>query len=611
MTDQLRRPLVPMTDATSDAQPLQGMTGKELYLRLLRHVVPYWRMFALAVFTMVILAATEPALPALLKPTLDGSFVEKDLDAVGFMSVLIVLLFVVRGIATFVTTMALTWVGGKVVMDLRNEMFDKLVSLPSSYYDKKSSGSLISKVTFDATQVTEAASNVLLVVVRDTLAIIGLLAWMFYLQWQLTLITFITAPVVVLTVKYFTKRLRQMSYRLQESMGDVTHVLEETIDGQHVVRSFGGESYEKSRFSHTAEQVRKFQLKFMAASTANSPIAQVIISIALAVILFLAAHLSATGEITIGGFVSFFTAMAMLFSPIKRLTGVNGLLQRGIAAAASVFALVDEPSEPDRGTRTIGRARGHLEFRDVSFMYESGDVPALRNVSITVEPGQTLALVGHSGSGKSTLASLVPRFYLPDSGTIYLDGIDIGALTLASLRANIALVSQDIVLFNDTVAANIAYGPLGSASRDAIIAAARAAHAMEFIDNLPRGLDTNVGQKGVRLSGGQRQRLAIARAFLKDAPVLIMDEATSSVDNIAEQHIQAGLEQLRKGRTTIVIAHRLSTIERADNIAVMDAGRIVDVGKHASLLEHSALYASLYRFQIDRRAEEAAAAGAS
>ncbi|MDX1433388.1 MAG: lipid A export permease/ATP-binding protein MsbA [Gammaproteobacteria bacterium] len=600
-----------MTDSRSDASPLHGMTGKELYLRLLRHVSPYWKMFALAVLTMVILAATEPALPALLKPTLDGSFVDKDLDQVGLMSVLIVLLFIVRGLATFGTTMALTWVGGRVVMDLRNEMFDKLVSLPSSYYDKQSSGSLISKVTFDATQVTEAASNVLLVLVRDTLSIIGLLAWMFYLQWQLTLITFVTAPIVVLTVKYFTHRLRHMSHRLQQSMGDVTHVLEETIDGQHVVRSFGGESYEKNRFAQTAEQVRRFQLKFMAASTANSPIAQFVISIALAVILFLAAHLSATGQITVGGFVSFFAAMAMLFSPIKRLTSVNGLLQRGIAAAASVFALVDEPSEPDRGTRNIGRANGRLEFRDVCFQYESAEAPAIFGVSITVQPGETLALVGHSGSGKSTLAKLVPRFYLPESGAIYLDDVDIAELTLASLRANVALVSQDIVLFNDSVAANIAYGPLASSSREAIVAAAEAAHAMEFIEKLPRGLDTDVGQKGVRLSGGQRQRLAIARAFLKDAPVLIMDEATSSVDNIAEQHIQAGLEQLRKGRTTIVIAHRLSTIERADNIAVMDAGRIVDVGKHAHLLEHSSLYASLYRFQIDRRAEEAAAAGAS
>jgi subfamily B ATP-binding cassette protein MsbA len=448
------------------------------------------------------------------------------------------------------------------------------------------------------------------VVVRDSLSIIGLLAWMFYLQWQLTLVTFIAAPVVVLTVKYFTKRLRGSSHRLQESMGDVTHVLEETIDGQHVVRSFGGQSYEKKRFSDTADQVRRFQLKFMAASTANSPIVQVFIAIALAVILFLAAHLSATGEITVGGFVSFFAAMALLFSPIKRLTGVNGLLQRGIAAAASVFALVDQSSEPDQGTRTIGRAQGRLEFRNVSFQYESGESAALNDVSITVEPGQTLALVGHSGSGKSTLASLVPRFYQVDEGAIYLDGIDIRDLTLASLRANIALVSQDIVLFNDTVAANIAYGPLGSATRDAIEAAATAAHAMEFIDKLPRGLDTAVGQKGVRLSGGQRQRLAIARAFLKNAPVLIMDEATSSVDNIAEQHIQAGLEDLRKGRTTIVIAHRLSTIERADTIAVMDAGRIVDVGKHAHLLEHSSLYAGLYRFQIDHRAGETAAADA-
>ncbi len=433
---------------------------------------------------------------------------------------------------------------------------------------------------------------------------------MLYLQWQLTLIALITAPVVVLTVKYFSKRLRTMSHRLQHSMGDITHVLEETIEGQRVVRSFGGQDYEKTRFAAAADKVLRFQLKFMAASTAQSPIAQVIVSIALAFILFLAANLSATGEISVGGFVSFFAAMAMLFGPIKRLTSINAQLQQGLAAAASVFALVDEPSEPDHGTRTVGRARGRLEFRDVGFTYDSGDTPALAGISISVEPGETLALVGHSGSGKSTLVNLVPRFYLPDAGAILLDGIDIRELTLASLRANIALVSQEIVLFNDTVAANIAYGPLASASRQAIVEAARTAHAMEFIENLPRGLDTEVGQRGVRLSGGQRQRLAIARAFLKDAPVLIMDEATSSVDNVAEQHIQAGLEALRKGRTTIVIAHRLSTIEQAEKIAVMDAGRIVDVGKHADLLEHSSLYASLYRFQIDRRAGEAAAAGA-
>jgi subfamily B ATP-binding cassette protein MsbA len=600
-----------MTDTASQESTTYGLTGRDLYVRLLRQVKPYWRMFALAVGAMAILAATEPALPILLKPTLDGSFVEKDLSSVWIMAGLIILLLVVRGAATFATAIALTWVGGKVVMGLRNQMFDKLVSLPSAYYDKQTAGILISKVTFDATQVTEAASNVILVLVRDSLSIIGLLAWMFYLQWQLTLIAFITAPFIVVLVKYFSKRQRLMSHRLQESMGDVTHVLEEAIDGQHVVRSFGGEAYEKGRFADAVEQVRRFQLKFITASSATSPVAQVIISIALAVILILAARLSATNEITVGGFVSFFAAMALLFGPIKRLTGVNGILQRGIAAAASVFALTDEESEPDRGTRTIGRARGHLEFRDLCFMYEAGEERALDHVSVTVEPGQTLALVGHSGSGKSTVAMLVPRFYLPDEGSILLDGIDTRELTLASLRSNIALVSQDIVLFNDTVAANIAYGPLASASREEIIAAASAAHAMEFIDDLPQGLDTQVGQKGVRLSGGQRQRLAVARAFLKNAPILIMDEATSSVDNISELHIQEGLEQLRKGRTTIIIAHRLSTIERADTIAVMDKGRIVDVGTHAQLLEHSGLYASLYRFQIDRRAGDAAAAGAS
>ena len=600
-----------MDDSTSDNQTQTSLTGRELYLRLLRQVSPYWRMFALAVGAMVVLAATEPAIPMLLKPTLDGGFVEKDLEAVKLMAVLVVVVFLVRGLAAFASSMALAWVGGKVVMDLRQKMFEKLVTLPTAYYDKHASGVLISKVTFDAHQVTEAASQVVLVLVRDSLAVIGLLAWMLYLQWQLSLITFITTPIIILIVRYFSKRLRLMSHRLQDSMGDVTHVLEESIDGHKVVRSFGGQSYERSRFINTIDWVRRYQLKFMAAAAGNAPLASLIVSIALAFILYLAAHLSAVGEITIGGFVSFFTAMGLLFSPVKRLTSVNQYLQRGIAAAASVFDLVDQESEPDRGTRTIDGAEGRVSFENVSFTYGIGHNHALRGITLSIEPGETIALVGHSGSGKTTLANLIPRFYEPDDGAIYLDGIDIRELTLESLRANVALVSQEIVLFNDTVAANIAYGPLAGSSRKAIVEAAAAAHAMEFIDGLPRGLDTQVGQRGVRLSGGQRQRLAIARAFLKNAPALILDEATSSVDNISEQHIQAGLEQLRKGRTTIIIAHRLSTIERADRIAVMDAGRIVEVGTHRHLLEHSSLYAGLYRFQIERRAEETAAAGAS
>ena len=350
-------------------------------------------------------------------------------------------------------------------------------------------------------------------------------------------------------------------------------------------------------------------MKFTAAAAGSAPLAGVVTSMSLAVILYVAAHLSAADQITIGEFVSFFTAMALLFSPIKRLTSVNSLLQKGIAAAASVFALVDQAPEPDTGTRTLGRARGLVVLEHVSFAYPGGERASLHDVSLRVEPGETIALVGHSGSGKTTLTSLLLRFYEPDSGVIMLDDVDIRELTLASLRANVALVSQEIVLFNDTVGANIAYGPLAGASRDDIVAAATAAHAMEFIEQLPRGLDTEVGQRGVRLSGGQRQRLAIARAFLKDAPVLILDEATSSVDNVSEQHIQAGLERLRMNRTTIIIAHRLSTIERANRIAVMEAGRIVDVGTHRYLLEHNRLYAGLYRFQVERRAEESAAAG--
>ncbi|MDX1433338.1 MAG: lipid A export permease/ATP-binding protein MsbA, partial [Gammaproteobacteria bacterium] len=508
-----------------DADP--PLTGPQVYRRLLGHVRPYRKAFVLALIAMVILAATEPAIPALLKPTLDGSFVEKDLEAVTVMSLLIVVVFLVRGLAAFGSAMALAWVGGRVVKDLREQMFAKLLTLPASYYDRRASGTLISKVTFDANQVTEAASNVLLVMVRDTLTIAGLLGWMLYLQWRLTLVAFITAPIIMLIVKYFTKRLRQQSHRLQDGMGEVTHVLEEAIDGYKVVRSFGGADYENRRFARTAEAVRRHQMKFTAAAAGSAPLAGLVTSMSLAVILYVAAHLSAADQITIGEFVSFFTAMALLFSPIKRLTSVNSLLQKGIAAAASVFALLDQTPEPDTGTRTLARARGLVEIDHVSFAYAGGERASLHDVSLIIEPGETVALVGHSGSGKTTLTSLLLRLYEPDTGSITLDGIDIRELTLDSLRANVALVSQEIVLFNDTVGANIAYGPMARASREEIVAAASAAHAMEFIERLPRGLDTEVGQRGVRLSGGQRQRLAIARAFLKDAPVLILDEATS------------------------------------------------------------------------------------
>ena len=569
-----------------------------VFLRLLRHVLPYRRVFLLAVLAMVVLAATEPAIPALLKPTLDGSFVDKDSDTVTLMAVLLVGIFLVRGLSSYLSGVALAWVSGRLVLDLRRKMFEKLMRLPVRYYDEHSVGNLISKVTFDASQVTEAGTYVLTILVRDSLAIIGLLGWMLYLDWKLTLIALVTAPLLVFVVKYFSRRLRNMSQRLQASMGDVTHVLDESIAGHRVVRTYGGQEHEQRRFERSANAARRYQLKFASAQFAVAPIGQLLTAIALGLILYVAGHQSIDGEISVGTFVSFFGAMAFLFSPLKRLTGVNAPLQKGVAAAISVFDLVDERSETDSGSLSAKNTAGAIEFRDLSFSYATDSGLALDRINLQIAAGETVALVGPSGSGKTTIANLVPRFYAPDTGAVFLDGVDIQELQLTSLRAQIALVSQDIVLFDDTVAANIAYGPLSTKSQSDIEAAARQAYALEFIENLPQGMDTMIGERGVKLSGGQRQRLAIARAFLKDAPILILDEATSSLDTESERQIQLAIESLGRNRTTVIIAHRLSTIERADRIVVLRGGRIVEVGTHEALLANNDLYASLYRFRF-------------
>ena len=579
--------------------------GKKLYLRLLRYVAPYRRAFVLAIAALVVLAATEPAMPALLKPTLDDGFVQKDLDTVAFMAMMLVVVFFIRGLASYASAVSMAWVAGKVVMDLRNRLFEKLLMLPSSYYDANPSGQVISKLTFDANQVTEAASYVLTVLVRDSLAIVGLLAWMFYLDWQLTFITFATAPIVVFIVRHFSTRLRKMSHHLQRSMGEVTQTLTEAIDGEKVVRIFGGQDYEKSRFQRATNWVRRYQLKFASAASAVAPFAQLATSLAAAVILYTAASRAVNSGFTPGDFASFFTAMALLFSPIKRLTGVNGRLQKGLAGAESVFALLDHPTEPDEGLVTLDGAEGCVEFRNVSFAYTEGLVSAIENVSLTIQPGEIVALVGASGSGKTTIANLIPRFYRPRQGQILVDGLDAANITLVSLRKHISLVSQDVILFDDTVAANIAYGSINEASEADILKAAECANALSFIEALPKGLDTVVGQNGVRLSGGQRQRIALARAFIKDAPILILDEATSSLDTVSEQQIQNAVELLRKGRTTLVIAHKLSTIEKADRIIVMNAGVVAGEGRHAQLLEDNSLYSALYRFQFSSPADSA------
>ena len=577
---------------------MRTMTSTELYLRLLRYVTPYWRIFALGILGMAVVAATEPALPALMKPLIEGTFIDKDPDLIRWVPVAIVALFALRGAAAYLAAYALGWVGYRLVTDLRNAMFAKLLALPAAFYDEQPAGGLISKLTYDVTQVSAAATSALTIVFRDTLAIVGLLSYLLWLNWKLTLLAFVIAPLIVGVVRVLGVRLRNSSREVQQAMGYITQVIEETIGGHKVVKLFGGQDYEKRRFDQEADRVRRHLMKQVSAVAASAPIVQLIAAVAMATIIYYATLQTSAAQLSVGEFAAFITGMLLLTAPLKRVTDINEYLQKGLAAAESVFHLVDLDAEPDRGTTVISRARGEIRFENVTFSYGDAARRALDAVNLVIAPGETVALVGASGAGKTTLANLVPRFYHPAQGRVLLDGHDLEALTLASLRANIALVSQDVVLFNDTIAANIAYGMMNSAAEKDIIAAAEAAHAMEFIREMPQGLATLVGENGLKLSGGQRQRLAIARALLKNAPVLVLDEATSALDSESERQVQAALEALMRGRTTIVIAHRLSTVEKADRIVVLDRGRIAETGTHRGLLERGGIYDKLYRIQF-------------
>lgn len=573
-------------------------SGKELYLRLLKYVRPYKGRFSIAILGMVIFAATEPALPALMQPMLDGSFIEKDKTMIILIPILLILLYLVRGIASFTTTVGLSWVSNKVIMDLRAQMFQQLITLPTSYYDNHPTGTTISKLTYDVNQVAGASTEVLIVLVRDSLAILGLLGWMFYIDWKLSLIIFLTAPIIILIVRSISSRLRRLNHSLQDHMGGITQILEESITGQRVIKIFGGEQYETSRFHHTINRVRLFTMKSVTTAAINSPVVQLITVIALATIVYIASIQSANNEITVGEFISFFSAMAMLITPVKRITGLNEILQRGLAAAESVFSLIDQKPECDPAQPDQLNKIGNIEFKHVSLRYGDNSSYALHDIQLLIRPNETIALVGPSGSGKSTLVNILPLLHRPTEGTVLIGQINIANLSLKDLRSKISLVSQDVILFNDTVAANIAYGAMADTPIEQIRKSAEKAHALEFIEKLPDGFNSIIGEKGTRLSGGQRQRIAIARALLKDAPILILDEATSSLDSHSEKQIQLALDELVKDRTTLMIAHRLSTIAKADRIIVMDGGRIVEEGAHDPLYKLGGIYTHLYDLQF-------------
>lgn len=570
----------------------------DLYKRLLGYVKPYRNGFAVAVLGMVIAAGTDVGFAAAMKPLLDGSFVQKDPVIIMWMPIVLIGIFLVRAAGSFLSSYCLAWVGRNVIRDLRRDMFDRLLRLPVNYYDNHSSSHLTAKVVYHSEQVFGAATSVITVVVRDGLTILGLLAWMFYLNWMLSAVFLLVGPVIALLISRVSKRFRQLSHRIQHSIGDVSHVVRESIEGQRVVKIFGGTDFETQRFSAINEYNRRQQMKLAATAASNSPLIQLIASLALALIVFVATRDAVLEQVTVGTFMSFLATMLLMFPSLKRITSVNASLQSGLAACESVFELVDSIPERDEGQTRLVKAVGRVEYRQVGFRYEGYQDCFLKEIAFVVEPGKTVAFVGRSGSGKSTLVSLLPRFYDPTQGEILIDGVDTRALPLEELRSHIALVTQHITLFNDTIANNIAYGRLQGTSREQIELAAEQAHAMEFIRELPQGLDTMVGENGVLLSGGQRQRLAIARALLKNAPILILDEATSALDTESERHVQAALERLMAHRTTLVIAHRLSTIERADTIIVLDGGRIVESGNHAELLAKNGYYAKLYRLQF-------------
>ncbi|MDG6280212.1 lipid A ABC transporter ATP-binding protein/permease MsbA [Glaesserella parasuis] len=553
-----------------------------------------------AMVAMIFNAAADAYLITMLKPLIDEGFgVDSDRNFLKVMAFIVVGLIFARGITSFISAYCLAWVSGKVVMTMRQKVFKHLMFMPVTFFDQNSSGRLLSRITYDSEQVASSSANALQSVVREGIYIVFLVTTMFYYSWRLSLVLFIIGPVIAVLIRVVSKRFRKLSRNMQESMGSMTESAEQMLRGHKVVLSFGGQKVEEERFNHTSNDMRRKGMKMMAASTIADPIIQVIASLALAVVLFVAGSPEIIGDdLTAGEFAAVIGALMGILRPLKTLTNVNAQFQRGMAASQTLFTLFDLPTEKNEGTYQIERAKGDIRFENVTFTYFGKEQPALKNISFNLPAGKTLALVGRSGSGKSTIANLITRFYEIDSGNIYLDDHKIQEYTLNNLREQCAIVSQQVHLFNDTIANNITYAAKDKYSREQIEAAAKAAYAMEFIEKMPQGLDTVIGENGVSLSGGQRQRLAIARALLRNSPVLVLDEATSALDTESERAIQAALDELQKDRTVLVIAHRLSTIENADEILVVDQGDIIERGSHKVLLEKGGAYKQLYQMQF-------------
>jgi subfamily B ATP-binding cassette protein MsbA len=586
-------------------------SGWHVYKRLLAYVKPHRGLFAISVIGYIIFSITGVATAEWLGWTVD-QVAAQNTDARILSPILCVLIVLVRGIGGFMGGYTLEYISNSIIHKLRCEIMDRLLVLPMRYYDNSTAGRLVSKVTYDVQQISGAATNAVTVIFREGLTVVGLLISLFWSNWRLSLVFLLVAPCVAIVVGTASSKFRKYSRQMQNSMGDVTQITNESIKGQKVVRSFNTKRFVMSRFERASERNRRQNMKMVGTQSIAIPVIQLLVGIAMAVLIWFAMSPAYLGDATAGDFVAFLTVAGLLAKPIRQLSQVNSVVQRGISAAESIFSLLDETGERDTGRHAVARVRGEVEFVDVSFQYKGSErpteqdpgegseveEPVLANVSLSVKPGQSVALVGKSGSGKTTLVNLLPRFYDVESGSILIDGVPTRDYALENLRQQIAVVSQDVVLFEGTIAQNIAYGDEGSISDEQIIEVARSAHAMEFINNLENGIHSIVGDAGLMLSGGQRQRVAIARAFLKDAPILILDEATSALDSESEQHIQQALSTLMKGRTTFVIAHRLSTIENADLIVVMDKGRVVESGTHQELIAANGKYAALHRIQF-------------